>query len=65
MKSKIPTAFAALSLCLSLSNPAFANEAEATAEADLTDRMKLCETEQKDGGGTLYWSYGVELRELR
>jgi uncharacterized protein len=54
MKSNILTAFAALSLCLSLSNPAFADETEAAAEADLAERMKLCETEQKDGGSTLY-----------
>ena len=53
MKSTILTIFAALSLSLSLANPVFADETEAAAEADLAERMKLCETEQKDGG-TLY-----------
>ena len=54
MKSTILTALAALSLCLSFANPAFADETEAAAEADLAERMTLCTKEQAEGGNTLY-----------
>ena len=57
MKSTILTIYAVLGLSLSLPIPALAADteaAEAAGETDLAERMKLCETEQKDGGGTLY-----------
>jgi uncharacterized protein len=58
MKFKILSSIATLTVCLSLAIPALAADTEATAEAaaeaDLAERMKLCETEQKEGGGTLY-----------
>lgn len=54
MKSTILSSIAALGLCLSATNPAFSADDFSAKEADLADRMKLCETEQKEGGNTLY-----------
>ena len=54
MKSKLLGSIAALSFCLSAANPALSADDIADKEADLANRMKLCETEQREGGDTLH-----------
>ena len=53
MKSKILSCIAALSLCVSATNPALSADAVADKEADLAERTELCLNEKPDDG-TLY-----------